>query len=38
MFGRKWSASDSIIHAFASLLLLLFVNLNYDSHNLLGFN
>ena len=33
--GRNWSASDSIIHAFASLLLLFFANLNYDSHNFL---
>ena len=34
-FRRNWSASDSIVHAFASLLLLSFANLNYNAFELL---
>ena len=33
---RNWSASDSIIHAFASLLLLSFATLNYNSYQILN--
>ena len=32
---RNWSASDSIIHAFASLLVLSFATLNYNAFELL---
>ena len=32
-FGRNWSASDSFIHAFASLIFLSFTILNYDAHH-----
>ena len=31
--GRNWSASDSIIHAFASLIFLSFTILNYSVHH-----
>ena len=32
---RNWSASDSVIHTFASLMLLSFVSLNYDAYRVL---
>ena len=32
---RNWSASDSIIHAFASLLLLSFTTLSYNAYDIL---
>ena len=35
-FGRNWSASDSIIHAFASLIFLSFTVLNYNFYELLS--
>ena len=33
---RNWSASDSIIHAFASLLLLSFTTMQYNAYSLLN--
>ena len=33
---RNWSSSDSIIHAFASLMFLSFTSLSYNSYQLLG--
>ena len=33
---RNWNASDSIIHAFASLLLLSFATLNYNAYEILN--
>ena len=32
-FGRNWSASDSFIHAFASLIFLSFASLTYDARD-----
>ena len=34
-FGRNWSASDSFIHAFASLIFLSFASLTYDARDFL---
>ena len=34
-FGRNWSASDSFILAFASLIFLSFASLTYDAHDFL---
>ena len=33
---RNWSSSDSVIHAFTSLLFLSFASLNYNAHQLLS--
>ena len=35
-FGRNWSSSDSIIHAFASLMYLSFTVLNFNFYELLS--
>ena len=33
---RNWSSSDTVIHAFASLMFLSFTSLNYNAHQLLS--